>query len=395
MRCGKIFIFVLCFFLWAQASRATVFASDTAWTEETAVNEDETLGKMVDEMIGDEKGFGQVQEILNSELEENGFDIRETIYTLIQGEDALDISHLLEQVKKCIYQQVTGNVWLWKQCFVLAVFSAVFAKIGSSFENQFMAQTGTYIGYLFMFSIFLSTFSSLFSSAQNALDAILNFMKALFPIYFMTTGAAVGQAMATGGYQVALLVISGAELIMGNILLPMVEVYFFMVLLNHLTEEHMLEGILEILETAIKWGIKIVLGCVIGLNAIQGLLLPAISNVKNHALLQAGESIPVVGQTMLGVTEMVMGMCGLIRNAVGAAGIFGALLVGLYPVVKIGIVALVLKLESAMMRPMGETQISECMGQVAKSAALLCYVLLVTVLLFVLTLLLLSYSLRV
>ena len=59
----------------------------------------------------------------------------------------------------------------------------------------------------------------------------------------------------------------------------------------------------ELLDTAIGWGLKTLMGGMIGLNVIQGMLGPAIDTVKRSAVTRGMEMVPGVGDLLGGTAQ--------------------------------------------------------------------------------------------
>lgn len=347
---------------------------------------------LVEEFL-DEDGMRELQQMLDEQLPNTSFSMSEYIKKLISGEEPFSITDVGNTIKEAVLEEITANTNLWKQCFFIALVAAFFSNFAMMFQNKQVGETGYYVGVLLLFSLLITSFVGIFSVAEKMLDLIVTFMKMLLPVYFMLTAASNGQGVAVGGYQMALMVVALVDYIIKAILLPAVKIYFFTVLINQLSKEDKFSKFLELLETGIRWTLKALLGLVTGLNVVEGLLLPAVQKVKQNALLKTGESIPVVGDLLSGVTETVLSVISLLRNAVGVAGVVGMLLVCFIPLVKLIVYAIVFRAEAALLQPMGGGQMCECMTGVSKTAGFLLYLEFVSMLLFGITILILSFSL--
>lgn len=347
---------------------------------------------LVEEFL-DEDGMRELQQMLDEQLPNTSFSMSEYIKKLISGEEPFSITDVGNTIKEAVLEEITANTNLWKQCFFIALVAAFFSNFAMMFQNKQVGETGYYVGVLLLFSLLITSFVGIFSVAEKMLDLIVTFMKMLLPVYFMLTAASSGQGVAVGGYQMALMVVALVDYIIKAILLPAVKIYFFTVLINQLSKEDKFSKFLELLETGIRWTLKALLGLVTGLNVVEGLLLPAVQKVKQNALLKTGESIPVVGDLLSGVTETVLSVISLLRNAVGVAGVVGMLLVCFIPLVKLIVYAIVFRAEAALLQPMGGGQMCECMTGVSKTAGFLLYLEFVSMLLFGITILILSFSL--
>ena len=59
--------------------------------------------------------------------------------------------------------------------------------------------------------------------------------------------------------------------------------------MNHLSKEDMLSKMAELLETMINWSLKTMLGAVLGLQAVRGLVAPAMDAIKRTAWAELPE----------------------------------------------------------------------------------------------------------
>lgn len=380
MKKALTFLFIGLFFVFVGLPVEQIYAEST----------EEDL--LVEEFL-DEDEIKELQQMLEEQLPNTSFSMMGYIKQLISGEEPFSITDVGNTIKEAIVEELMANTNLWKQCFFIALIAAFFSNFAMMFQNKQVGETGYYIGVLLLFSLLATAFVGVFSVAEQMLVMVVTFMKMLLPVYFMLTAASSGQGVASGGYQLALMVVALVNFIIKAVLLPVVKIYFFTVLINQLSKEDKFSKFLELLETGIRWTLKALLGLVTGLNAVEGLLLPTIQKVKQNALLKTGEAIPVVGDLFSGVTETVLSVISLLRNAVGVAGVVAMLLLCFIPLVKLLVYAIVFRVEAALLQPMGGGQMCECMTGVSKTAGFLLYLEFVSMLLFGITILILSFSL--
>lgn len=77
-------------------------------------------------------------------------------------------------------------------------------------------------------------------------------------------------------------------------------------LINNLSKEEMLGKMAELLDTAVSWGLKTLLGMVVGLQVVRGLIAPVMDTLKRSALGKAAGALPGVGNAVNMVTELVL-----------------------------------------------------------------------------------------
>ena len=95
-------------------------------------------------------------------------------------------------------------------------------------------------------------------------------------------------------------------------------------LINNLSKEEMLGKMAELLDTAVSWGLKTLLGMVVGLQVVRGLIAPVMDTLKRSALGKAAGALPGVGNAVNMVTELVLTSAVLVRNCLGVVILFGS-----------------------------------------------------------------------
>ena len=168
-----------------------------------------------------------------------------------------------------------------------------------------------------------------------------------------------------------LLLVFFAEMVVLHFLIPLTQIYFMMKILGELSPDVPLSKFAEFLETIISWTLKTLMAGIIGLNVIQGMIAPAIDSVKRSILLRGGESIPIIGNAIGGVAEVVIGTAVLIKNGIGAVGMIVCLLVCLTPIIQMALTSLLYQLLAALIQPISDKRFVSCVSSVAEAMKLL------------------------
>ena len=80
-----------------------------------------------------------------------------------------------------------------------------------------------------------------------------------------------------------------------------------------------------------------------------------------------GNFVPVVGRMFSDASETVVGASLLVKNAVGITGVVILVLLCAFPAVKILVLALIFKVSAAILQPMGDSPIIECLQTIGKN----------------------------
>jgi stage III sporulation protein AE len=254
-----------------------------------------------------------------------------------------------------------------------------------AFKNNQVSETGYYVTYLLLFGLLIGSFITASRIASTTISSILDFMRALVPTYFMSVAFTSGATTSMMYYEGALMLITLVDFIIIRVIIPMIDFYLVIILANNLSKEDMLSKLADLLATAIGWILKSMLAAVIGFNAIQGLIVPVVDQVKRSTLIKASEAIPGIGDALGGVTQTILGAGVLLKNAIGVAGLIVLLTIVAVPFLKILVVTAIYKIGSAVLQPISDKRFIECISASGKSAALLLQTIFVGTVLFLLS----------
>lgn len=163
---------------------------------------------------------------------------------------------------------------------LLAIASAVFIGFSDIFQTRQVSQISFYMIYLLVMGICLASFQAASEWMANGVHTLTGFMKVLYPVYFAAVTVAKGSISSLAFYHLAIILIVVIEELLLHLIVPGIHMYVIIRVMNSLQSEDYLSKFAELLETAIGWGLKTLMGGMIGLNVRQGMLGPAIDNCE-------------------------------------------------------------------------------------------------------------------
>ena len=269
---------------------------------------------------------------------------------------------------------------------ILAIVAAVFTNFSNALKSKQASQISFYVLYMLLITLCLNTFRLAVSGVERRLELLTDFMHFFCPGYFLAVAFASGSGSALLFYQGILVLIYLVELVILKFLLPVVNVYIMVQVMNYMLGEDVLSELGELLKKAVLWSLKTLLGVVVGINVIQGLLTPAMDALKRSTLSKALEAIPGIGNTFGSMTDVVLGTTVLIKNGIGIAGAVLILLVCLAPVIQIVLLTFFYKLAAALVQPVSDKRITMCISSIGSGYELMLKILCTVMVLFLLTL---------
>lgn len=371
-----IFIVILgCFF-----SPRTVYATEIRDKDEQA-----ELQKEAEETIWKEFEFSEIEDLLDDIFPEKKTDFQDLIKKMLSGQTESSLQVIGEMISDQFFYEWKSSKAGMVHILLIVIVAAVFTNFSNVFQNQQISEISFYVLYLLLITIGLNSFRILIVSASENLERLIGFMKVLGPVYFLAVAFAAGSSTSILFYNLVLLLIYLVELVILNFLIPFVQVYIVVKVMNNLSEEDYLSKFAELCETVIAWTLKTLLAGVTGVNIIQGLLSPAIDSLKRSVVGRSAEAIPVVGDAIGGVTEVMLGTAVLIKNGIGVAGALVCIGICLVPIIQMAVVTLLYKLIAAMIQPVSDKRIVGCISSIADGSQMLLRIIFTTGVLFLLT----------
>lgn len=330
--------------------------------------------------------YGDIQKYLDEILGETEVHFTDLMQSLMSG----DFSGLVQQVGELLRQGAVSGLnssgKALRQVILTALFGALLSRFSEAFSKNGIGETGFYVTYLLLTSLLLGAFLSTKELGEELIRHMLQFMQVLIPVFFVAVAYAGGSVTALAFYQMVLLVIAAVQWLFLAILLPLIQVYVCLQLVNSLSREDFLSKAAELLETILEWSMRTLLGVVIGIHMIQGLVLPMVDSVKSAALRRAVSAIPWVGKGGEAVAQVLLGSGALIKNAIGMAALVVLVLICIIPVVKLGLIALLYQAAAAMLQPAADARLVESILAVSSGTRLVMRLVIHTLVLFMLTL---------
>lgn len=325
--------------------------------------------------ILEELDLSRVQRMLDQMLGEESFSMKDILDGLIKGEKVLSEDTVQEMVHSFLFSGLEKEKSLLIKILLLILLSAVLANFADVFESGQIGDICFYIVYLLLFILLMDSFSSVTRSVQQTITWMAEFMRGLAPAYFLTISIAAGSSTAAVFYEGVLILTWLIQEVILNLLFPGACLYVLISLINNLSKEEMLGKMAELLDTAVSWGLKTLLGMVVGLQVVRGLIAPVMDTLKRSALGKAAGALPGVGNAVNMVTELVLTSAVLVRNCLGVVILFAFVAAGAGPVIHYGILSLLYRFLAAIAQPVSEKRIVDSLATMGEGCALLLRIL--------------------
>lgn len=372
-------------------AQASNYSSEESNTQSGSTSNADSNG-MINDLL-DDVNYDEIQNVINDLLAEPGtMNFKKYVSDLSTGDQGFSISGIANKLMDTLFGEFASNKAVILQLIIISVIAAIFTNFANIFQNNQVSETAFYVTYLMLFSILTSSFYFATSIASTVLHGLLDFMKVLIPTYMLSIAVSAGAKTSLVYYESTLFLFSLIDFMLIRIVLPMINVYFVLTLANYISKEDMLSKLTELIEMIVQWILKSLLAIVIGLNAIQGLIIPMADHVKNSAIIKSTTVIPGVGNAINTVSETLLGAGVVVKNSIGVGGLIVIIVICAIPILKLAFFVIIYKFGAAIVQPISDKRIIGCISVASNAAKLLLTTVFVAVLLFMISIALVAAS---
>ena len=207
---------------------------------------------------------------------------------------------------------------------------------------------------------------------SNTVISIKSQMDAIFPI-LLTLLTAVGGSVSASIYQPAMVLLT--NVISGFVTYVLMPIFIFSIvfsIISNLSPTVKLDKFSGFLNSSYKWLMGLVFTIFTAFLSLQGISASSVDGISIRTAKYAIKSyVPLLGSYLSDGMGIILASSNLIKNAVGAAGLFLLLATIISPLIDLIVFMLALKLVAGIVEPLGNKQIANFVSSIAKNLTLL------------------------
>uniref|UniRef100_UPI004056F47D stage III sporulation protein AE n=1 Tax=Acetatifactor sp. TaxID=1872090 RepID=UPI004056F47D len=344
--------------------------------------------------IWQEYGLDKLEEGMQALFPEQHISLDTLLEMVIEGDVFGALAYFFEGSITGILAQLGGmrNILVWM--LVLGIVSSLMTHFVEIFDKHQIADLSFCYIYLLFSAVLLKCFAQAAETAQAAIENIILFVKLLVPTYMIAVGAATGTTTVGAYSQLLVLIIYGVEKILVGCVIPLIYSYLLLSLINSIWSEEKLKLLIELVEKAVSWILKMAMGIVTGVSVFQAVITPMIDSVKKTAFKKVVSVIPGIGDAADGVVELMAGSAMVIKNSIGIVLLIILLVLCAAPLLKIFLTTLLLKGAAAFMGIVSDKRITGCANRTGDAVMMLFRTTGTAMVLFLITLAVLAAARR-
>ena len=310
----------------------------------------------------------------------------ETVRQVSEGDFAVDIPKIFGFLSDLIFKEIRNTASDIVILLVVAAMSGTVNALTGAFGEKGGGEAAFFACFTLMSTAAIKCFNTALGYGIDVIDAMGVFINKLSPI-LMITLIASGKVTSASAFSP---VFSGAvyviSVILRSCLVPLLTFGAVLSVAGNINSKMQISNFTRVIRSLSKWLMAAVITVFTGISAIYGFSAPALDALSAKAVKFAvGSMVPVVGNFLSDSLETVISGTRLMKNSVGVSGIVVMCIICVTPVVKIGIMQLMLKLTAAIVEPLTDRRISKMLWDISEAIITVFALVVMTAVLFMIS----------
>ncbi len=284
-----------------------------------------------------------------------------------QGE-SWSMGQVLSGLAKFFLHEILYSGKLLVTIVLLTVFTMLLETMQSAFERNAVSKVAYGIAYLIVIILAVNSFRTATAYAAEAIGNMVQFMLAMVPLLLTLLAGTGGVTSVAVLHPLIVFMIHTIGTLVHLVVFPLLFFSAVLHLVSAITEKYKATQLANLLRNAGVGLLGVLLTVFLGVLSVQGATGAVADGVAlRTAKFVTGNFVPVVGKMFSDATDAVMSASLLVKNAVGLAGVIVLIFLCAFPALKILTLALIYNLAGAVMQPLGDTPIVQCLQTIGKT----------------------------
>ncbi len=300
-----------------------------------------------------------------------GLSFKDIFFKIIRGDVSWKPAAVFNNLLKYLFKEIVANASLLGRLIVLTIICAVLHNLTSAFDRGTTGQLSYLVVYLVLSTIAIGSFALAINTGRELVDRMVSFMQAIMPLLLTLLVAMGGVASAAIFHPVILISLTVIGTLTKNVVLPLIFFSAVLGIADNLSANFKVSRLAGLLKTVAMGLLGIFSTIFLGVLTIQGVAGAVGDGVALRTAKFAIDAfIPVVGGMFSNALESVISSSLLIKNAAGIAGMISIFLIMGLPMLKIISLSFIYKLAGALMQPIAEGQVVDCLNEMGSGLLL-------------------------
>jgi stage III sporulation protein AE len=298
--------------------------------------------------------------------------IKELVLGLFKGNTFENFKDLGRGIASYFFKEVISNLSILGKLLILSIFCAILQNLHNAFEEDTIGALAYSLCYILIIIMAVKSFNDAMTIGVHAIDTMVGFMQALLPT-LLALLAAVGGITSSAVFQP--LLFSSIVLITTLIkvfVMPLILFSAVLSILNNLSDSINISRLASLLKQVAVGALGLVLTAFTGVITVQGIASASVDGATiRTAKFAVDNFIPIVGGFLSDAFDAVVSCSMILKNGIGIAGFLILLLICSFPLIKMLSIVLIYKVTSALIQPILDNQIVQCLNDMSNAMLVL------------------------
>ncbi|MCQ4635890.1 stage III sporulation protein AE [Anaerovorax odorimutans] len=305
------------------------------------------------------------------------------VQSFIDGKPLFDSEVIMHNLLDVFLYEIKAGLILGVEIISICIVMGLLKNFSNSFGDKPVSTLGTVVCSCLVITLCLKNFMTTYDACLDTLNIMTRTMQILLPIMIPLLIAMGG--FSSGGVLNPVIVgaITAFNTALQKFILPILFVSSIFILINSLTEKDYVSRLAVFLRKAAVFFTGLAVTIFAGLTAIQGLVTKTADGLlANTARYSVDNFVPIVGGFAADSIDMVLSCVAVIKNGIGVLGIIIILCLLTVPVIKILAIAVIYKITSILVGPIGSKQIAGSLDEMGSAVITMAVILFLCALMF-------------
>lgn len=308
----------------------------------------------------------------------------ETVDAVTEGNISLNPINLINLAKDDLLREIRESASDITVLLSLAAMSGMVSVLNGAFGNKSSGETAFFACFALMSAAAIKCFTVTLGYGMDVISAMGGFITKLSPLLSVTLLSCGAVTSAAAFHPVLSAAVYIITIVVEKCLMPLICFGAILSIAGNVSDKVQLSGFCRVVKSAARWIMAAVITLFTGISAIYGFSAPALDAVSAKTVKFAvGSLVPVVGSFLSDTFETVVSGTRLMKNAVGVSGIVVVCVICAVPLLKIGVMQLMLRLTAAVVEPLTDKRVSAMLWEVSETVTTIFGMVIMTAVLFV------------
>ncbi len=308
--------------------------------------------------------------------ESDGFmprlNVKEMLLGIFKGNPVANIKEIFIGLGRYFIKEVVMNFGLLGKIIVLAIFCAVLQNLHGAFEKDAIGRLAYKICYMLIIILSIKSFYSAMRIGADAIDTMVSFIQSLIPTLLALLISVGGLTSATVLQPIVFGTISVITTFIKVGIIPMIFFSAVLSILNNLSDEINISKLASLIRQTGVALLGLILTIFLGIMSVQGIAASSLDSVSiKTAKFAVDNFVPIVGKFLTDAIDTVVSCSMLIKNGIGVVGLLVLVLICSMPLIKIFSIIVIYKISSALIQPILDNQLVQCLNDMSNSLMIL------------------------